>query len=200
MDPCWRKMIFIAVILAITIPISSGHRSRSRRLDNSNKDDIEKYLRDLCSETDKPDMCWNILKSELHKFDNDSDDIDIIDGVIELAIEKSKEIRDKLDQWFSDSNDENLKKKYHSCSKNYNEVDRNLEEAHRNLDSDDYRRIFDQIDDAEDELDKCKQEFGSDSFDPGHVRDRNNELVLYLDIVRAAADCLEDYDPDKDHN
>ncbi|KAH6795829.1 hypothetical protein C2S51_036815 [Perilla frutescens var. frutescens] len=200
MDTCWRKMIFIAVILAIAIPISSGHRRRSRRLDDSNKDDTEKYLRGLCSETDKPDMCWNILKSELHKFDDDSYDIDIIDGVIELAIEKSKEIRDKLDQWFSDSNDENLKKKYHSCLKNYNEVDRNLEEAYRNLDSDDYRRISDQIDDAEDELDKCKQEFGSDSFDPGHVEDRNNELGLYLDIVRVAADCLEDYQADEDHN
>ncbi|KAH6777849.1 hypothetical protein C2S51_009161 [Perilla frutescens var. frutescens] len=183
-------MIFIAVILAIAIPNSTCHRRRrSRRSDFLNRHDTEQNLRDLCSRTNRSDVCLNILKSELHRFDN-SDDRDIVDGVIDLATEKSKVIGEQLDQWFRDSNDDNLKEKYHSCSDSYNDVERNLQEMHRNLDSDDYRRISSQIDDAEERLKECKREFGSNSFDPGHVGDRNNELKLYLDMVRAASDRL----------
>ncbi|KAH6764433.1 hypothetical protein C2S51_015682 [Perilla frutescens var. frutescens] len=181
------------------MPVSTSHKRRSRRRSNdSDSDDTEQTLRDLCSEIDKSDMCWNILKSELHRF-SDSNDRDIFDGVIDLAIEKSKEIHEKINQWFSNSNNDKLKDKYNSCSKNYNDIDRNLEEARKNLDSDHYQKISDQINGAREKLNKCKHEFGADSFDPAHVRDRNNEIGLYLDMVRAAEDRLEDYDDDDDH-
>ncbi|XP_057811527.1 pectinesterase inhibitor-like [Salvia miltiorrhiza] len=182
-----QKTIFIALILAMAAPISTSHRRRWRRSDR--EWNSEQYLRDLCSETDRSDVCWNILRSELHRFD----DGDIAAGVIDLAVAKSKAIGDQLNQWYRDSNDDRMKNKYHSCSKNYDDVDRNLEQAQRNLDSDDNRRISDQIDDAEEELEECRREFGSGSFDPGHVEDRNNELRLYLDMVRVAVNRLEDY-------
>ncbi|XP_057812147.1 uncharacterized protein LOC131026319 [Salvia miltiorrhiza] len=184
-----QKMMFIALTIAIAVPYSRSHRRRSHDSDSNN---TEQYLRDLCSETDRSDVCWNILKSELRRFD-DCDDRDISDGVIDLAKEKSKVIRDQLKQWHTDSNDDSLKEKYHLCWENYNDVYRDLQEASKNLGSDDYKKISDQIDDAEDELDECRREFGPGSFDPGHVEDRNNELEIYLDVVRAAADRLEDY-------
>lgn len=178
-------MIFIALTIAIAVPSSTSHRRRSRRSNDPDSDNTEQYLRDLCSETDKSDVCWNILKSELRRFD-DCDDRDITDGVIDLAKAKSETIRDQLSQWYRDSNDDRLKEKYHLCSENYNDVYGDLEEASRNLGLDDYRKISDQVEDAEDKLDECRREFGSDSFDPGHVGDRNKELGLYLDIVGAA--------------
>lgn len=113
--------------------------------------------------------------------------------MIDLARAKSKEIREKLNQWHRDSNDENLKKKYYLCLENYNDVDRNLEKSLKNLGSDDYRKIWAQIDDSQGELDECKREFGSGSYDPAHVGDRNRELGVYLDVVRVAAERLEGY-------
>lgn len=177
----WQKkiliLIIITLILTIAIPISSAHKRRSK--------DAEKYIiRDLCSKTEDSDKCWNILK---HKF-NHSDERDIANNVIELAIAKSKEIRE---QWFSYSKNDNLKLKYRSCWKNYNEVDRNIVQAQRNLDSDDYRNISDQIDDAQGESDKCRQVF---EYDPTRVGDPNHEFGLYLDMVRVAVDRLEDSD------
>lgn len=181
-----QKAIVITLILAIAIPISTAHRRRRGRRSD---DDTEKYLRDICSGTDRSDDCWNILKSELHRFHGDSNGRGVVNAVIELAIAKSKEIRDKLDRWFSDSDNDELKEKYHSCSENYDDGERSLEKARRDLDdSDDCGRISDKINGAGEELEKCKRVFGSDSFDPAHVGDRNKELQLYLDIVRAAAD------------
>lgn len=186
-------IILIALILAITIPISSAHRRRRRRShhdhNSDSSDETEHSLRDLCSETDRSDACWDILKPEIRRFDG-SDDGDIADHVIDLAADKSKEIRDKLKQWHSDSDNDELKKKYHSCSKNYNDVDHSLKEARKNLDSD-------QVEEAEKELEKCEREFDGDSFDPAHVGDRNKELRLYLDMVRVASDRLENYDQEE---
>ncbi|KAG6398142.1 hypothetical protein SASPL_139595 [Salvia splendens] len=187
-----QKLLFIALTIATAVPFSTSHRKRSRKSHGSNSgDNTEKYLRDLCSETDRSDVCWNILRSEVRRFDSGGDR-DIAGGVIDLAIAKSKEIHGKLRKWHKDSDDKKLKEKYHLCSENYNDVFRDLKEAVKKLGSDDYREILDEIDDAEDELDECRQLFGSGSFDPGHVEDRNDELGVYLDVVRAAADRLGD--------
>ncbi|KAH6820326.1 hypothetical protein C2S53_016990 [Perilla frutescens var. hirtella] len=189
-------MIFIAFILAIAIPISTGHRRRHgwRRSDNT-----QQCLKDLCSEIDRSDECWNILKSESHEFD-DSDEKGIAKGVIDMAIAKSKEIHDRLNHYHSDSRDDKLKEKYHACSKNYNNASRNLVVVRRNLDSGDhYRNIHVQLDGAKEELKKCKREFREGRFDPGHVGDRNKELGIYLDIVRVATDRLA-RDNDRDHH
>ncbi|KAG6395414.1 hypothetical protein SASPL_146059 [Salvia splendens] len=193
----WKKTIFIALIIAIAIPTSLAHKRRFRRSDDSNSDDAEQYLRDLCSETDRSDACLNIVKSELHRFNHVIGDIN--DKIIDLALEKSEEFRDQLKQWHKDSNDERLKEKYRSCSSNYNDINRDLQELQRNLDSDDDRKTSDLIEDIEHELDECKREFGQGSFDPGHVEDRNNELGIYSDLVRVAIDRLEDFYKETNH-
>ncbi|KAL1538425.1 pectinesterase inhibitor-like [Salvia divinorum] len=183
-----QKLLFIALAIAIAVPSSTGHRRRSRK---SHGSDTEKYLRDLCSDTNRSDVCWNILRSEARRFDS-GDDGDVAGGVIDLARTKAKEIYGKLRKWHKDSSDEKLKDKYHLCSENYNDLLRDLKEASKKLGSSDHQKILDEIDDAEDELDECRQLFGSGSFDPGHVEDRNDELGVYLDVVRAAAVRLGD--------
>ncbi|KAL1535471.1 hypothetical protein AAHA92_28245 [Salvia divinorum] len=93
----WKKTIIIALIVAIAAPISAADNRRSRRSHHgSNPDDAEQYLRDLCSETDRPDECLHVVKSELHRFDHGGD---INDKIIALASEKSKEFRDQLKRW-----------------------------------------------------------------------------------------------------
>lgn len=193
----YRQKLFISItlILTIAIPITTAHRRRSRRSQHDSFSDSvpdsEQCLRDLCSDTERPDVCSTILKSESNRFEN-SDDRDVAGGVIDLAIARSNEIRDTLEQWFTDSTDDSVKDKYRTCSENYGDVGRNLEEARRSLDSDDYRRISVGVADGEDELEKCRREFETESFDPGHVADRVSEIRVYLDMVKAAADRLED--------
>lgn len=101
-------------------------------------------------------------------------------------MQKAEVFNDELNKWYKDTNDVRWKEKYRLCSKNYIEVDRNLKMARRSLDSDDYRLISDQIDDAREELDKCKCKMGPSLFEPGHVVDRNNELGFYLIFAQAA--------------
>ncbi|KAH6758896.1 hypothetical protein C2S51_019131 [Perilla frutescens var. frutescens] len=181
-----QKITFIALILTIVIPLSTCHRERSRRLEHSN--DTEQHLRDLCSKTKRSDKCWNILKSALNKFDDNSDDQYFMASVVtDLAITKSKEIYDRVYQYHLDSNDEGLKEKYFSCSKNYYNANCNLVLARRNLEYDEYPNILDELDDVEEELKICRQKFREESFDAGRVRDQNEEFGLYVDIVRAAA-------------
>ena len=156
-----HKTILIALILAITIPISSARY----RIKSKTSNDVVQQLRDHCSE---------------------SDSVSIADCTISVAMQKAEAFSDELYKWYKDTNDVKWKEKYRLCSKNYIEVDRNLKMARRSLDSDDYRIISDQIDDAREELDKCKCEIGPSLFEPGHVVDRNNELGLYLIFARAA--------------
>ncbi|KAH6820327.1 hypothetical protein C2S53_016991 [Perilla frutescens var. hirtella] len=181
-----QKITFIALLLTIGIPLSTGDRERSRRLKHSN--DTEQHLRDLCSETKRSDECWNILKSALNKFHDNSDDQYFMASVVtDLAITKSKEIYDRVYQYYSNSNDDGLKKKYFSCSKNYYNANCNLVLARRNLEYDEYPNISDELDDVEEELKICRQNFREESFDAGRVKGQNEEFGLYVDIVRAAA-------------
>ncbi|KAL1537593.1 hypothetical protein AAHA92_30088 [Salvia divinorum] len=151
-----KTILFIALILAITTPISS---------DRSN-DVVQQYLGDLCPETD--------------------DIVGIADCMISLAMQKAEALGDELNKWHKVSTGERSEEKYRTCSKSYVEVGRNLKMARRSLDSDDYRMILDEIDDAREELDECGNEFGPGLFEPGHVVDRNNELRFYLILARAA--------------
>lgn len=183
-----QKIILVTLILTIAIPVSTSHR---KKWGESSKD-TEQYLRDLCTKTDRSEECWKILKPELYRF-GDSDEGTVAGAVIDLAIAKSDEIHDKLKQDYSDSKNDELKEKYNSCSRNYNDVNRNLVAARRDLDSDVRRNIAVQIKDAGEELKKCKREFEKESFDPAHIRDRNKEIGLYLEIVRAAAHGLENH-------
>lgn len=177
-----RKISFIALILTLAIPVSAGdHAERSRRSEN-----IEQFLKDLCSETEKSNECWNILKSELNRFTS-SDERTIAGDAADLAIAKSKEIYDELYQYHLDSEDEGLKKKYLLCAKNYYDANCNLVLARRNLDFDENPNISNEVSDAEEELNNCEHEFEEELFDPARVGDRNEELGLYLGIVRAAS-------------
>lgn len=196
MFPYWQKAILISLVLAISVPTSTADRRGSRR--DLNSGDREKYLRDLCSGTQNPDACWKNLKSPLQRLENSSDK-DIAKGVLDLARAKSKEIRDKLNQWYKASNDENLKKKYHFCSIKYNEVERRLGKALEDLSTNDRRKGWYEIDDSQYDVDVCMRQFGRDSSDPGHVG--NREFEVYLDVVRAAAERLEGYNrPDYARN
>ncbi|KAK4440307.1 hypothetical protein Salat_0365600 [Sesamum alatum] len=175
-----QKIISIALILVIAIPSSLGRRERS---------ETETDLRDLCSETRKPKQCRKIIKSQFSIFE-ETDSRSVAGAVIDLAVAKADEIHDKLNQLYQDSGDDKLKEKYISCSKNYNDAHRNLDLAKRNLDSNDYQNIPVQVDDTLEELKSCRHEFRKDSFDPAHIRNRNKEFGVYVDIVKVAADRL----------
>ncbi|KAH6796127.1 hypothetical protein C2S51_037113 [Perilla frutescens var. frutescens] len=193
----FKNIIYVALILTVAIPISTSHREKWRRSDEP-KTDTKGYLRDLCSKTNKSNECWKILKPELYRF-SDSSDKNIASIVMDMAKAKSNEVHDKLNHYYSDSKNDELKDKYTSCSKNYNDINRNLIVTERDLDSDNYANIPVQINDASEELKNCMQEFEKDSFDPAHIRDRNKELGLYLEIVWLTMDRMKnEHDNDRD--
>ncbi|KAL8033896.1 hypothetical protein ABFX02_13G186000 [Erythranthe guttata] len=175
-----HRIIFIALVLAIAVPSSLGRREKS---------EIEKDLRNLCSQTNRTKECWYFVKSEINRF-NQSDFKGVAGVVIDLAIAKSDAINDLLNRLYQGSKDEKLKEKYLSCSKNYNDANRNLYLAKINLDSDHYQNIPIQIEDTVEELDSCRREFVKGSFDPAHIRNRNKEFRLYVEIVKVATDRL----------
>ncbi|KAG6398141.1 hypothetical protein SASPL_139594 [Salvia splendens] len=166
-----QKIILLALILAIAVPISKcGEEESSRRLE------------DLCSETNRSSDCRNILKSNWNRF-NLSDDR----AVVELAIAKSKEIYDGIYRHHLDSGDERLKSKYLSCAINYYDANCNLEMARRTLDFDEFPDITGDVDDVEEKVMSCWREFREESLDPGRARDSGEEIGLYLEMIRAAA-------------
>ncbi|KAL1538424.1 hypothetical protein AAHA92_27174 [Salvia divinorum] len=170
-----QKTILLALILAISIPISKcGEEESSTRLD------------ELCSENNRPNDCRNILKSEWSRFDL-SDDRAVAGAVVELAIAKSKEIYDRIYQHHLDSGDEGLKSKYLSCAISYYDANCNLEMARRTLDFDEFPDISGDVGGVEEEVVSCRREFREESLDPGRARGADEEIGLYLEMIRAAA-------------
>ncbi|KAL0442360.1 UNVERIFIED_CONTAM: hypothetical protein Slati_1958700 [Sesamum latifolium] len=129
-------------------------------------------------------------QTELSSF-GETDSRSVAGAVIGLAVAKAQEIHDRLNQLYQDSGDDKLKEKYTSCSKNYNDANRNLYLAKTNLDSNDFQNIPVQMDDTLEELKSCRHEFDKDSFDPAHIRNRNKEFGVYVDIVKVATDRLQ---------
>ncbi|KAL8508406.1 hypothetical protein ACS0TY_018860 [Phlomoides rotata] len=184
-----HRVILIALILSISIPISIGHGEhfKNDKSEDSEPDSkIGRYLRRLCSDTKKSKQCWKIIKHEIDRF-TDTDIRNVAGIVLNLAIEKSDEINDKLNHLHLDSRDDSLQEKYLSCSNNYNDPHHNLKIAKGYLDSDhDYQRIHDRVDDVAKELKSCKHQFWEKSFDPSHIKDNNKEFGEYVEIVRTA--------------
>ncbi|KAG8370073.1 hypothetical protein BUALT_Bualt14G0079700 [Buddleja alternifolia] len=176
----YRTILFIALFVAFTIPSSLCHK------DDSNSETI---LRDLCSRIERSKECVDIIKSELSRFE-DSGCNDVAGPVIDLAREKAEQIRDMLNKLHEDSNDDKLKEKYLSCSSNYNDAGRNLDLAKRSFDSNDHRSIPEQVNDTEEELESCRREFDEGAFDPAHIRDRNKEFEVYVDLLKVTIDRL----------
>ena len=187
-----KKLILITLILTITIPISTAHRRRWGRRSPSRGDDknAEQFLRDICSNHEKADACLSLIKGDPRLFDN-SNSADAVSDVIDLALEKINAFGEQLNKWYEDTNDNTIRERYGSCAENYDDVRAHIEDAKRDFGSDDLRSVADRVDEARDELDRCKRVFGPGSIDPGHVENRNNEIGIYLDIVRAAATRLD---------
>ncbi|KAL7131252.1 hypothetical protein ABFS83_13G185900 [Erythranthe nasuta] len=175
------RIIFVALIFAISATSSLGRREKS---------EIEKDLRDLCSETNRTKECWYVIKSELNRFTDADGSKGVAGVVIDLAIAKAGEIHGELNKLYSGSTDENLKFKYISCSKNYNDANRNLELAKKMVDTNHNRFIAVEIYDTVQELRSCMLEFTKDSFDPAHISNMNKEFGLYVGIVKVATNRL----------
>ncbi|KAL7099138.1 hypothetical protein ACP275_09G063900 [Erythranthe tilingii] len=177
------RIISIAlIVLAIAVTSSLGRRDKS---------DIEKDLRDLCSQTNRTEECSYVVKSEFNTFEDTDGSKGVAGVVIDLAIAKAREIHDDLNRLYGGSKDKDLKFKYISCSKNYNDANRNLGLVKKMLDSNrNYRFIAVEINDTVQELKGCMLEFSKDPFDPAHIRDRNKEFGLYLEIATVATNRL----------
>ncbi|KAK4440313.1 hypothetical protein Salat_0366200 [Sesamum alatum] len=176
-----RIIVSIALMFAIAVPSSMGHKQKS---------ELEKALRDLSSETTKPEESWKILNSEFSRF-NGSDRRGVLAVVIDLAIAKGNELHGRLNRLFEEASfDDKLKYEYISCSKNYNDAIRNLNLAKRSLDPNHYWNLRIQVDDTVQELQSCIHEYDKDLVDPQHFRNRNKEFEVYIDIVKVAADRL----------
>ncbi|GFQ08858.1 hypothetical protein PHJA_003029800 [Phtheirospermum japonicum] len=167
----------------IAISPSLGHKEISK------SSEVEKYLRDISSKTNESKRSWEIIKPELSKF-RDADPRKIADTIIVLAKTKGEEIHKELNRLYEASRDDKLIYKYGSCSKNYNDANRNLYLARRDIELKTDRNIPIQINDTFEELNSCELQFDNDSFDPAHIRDRNREFRVYLQIVKVATDGL----------
>ncbi|KAG6392146.1 hypothetical protein SASPL_146357 [Salvia splendens] len=188
-----QKLILITLILTITIPISTAHRRRWGRRSPSRRggdDNAEQFLRDICSSHEKADTCLSLIKGDPRLFDN-SNSVDAVNDVIDLALEKINAFGEQLNKWYEDTNDDSIRGRYRTCAENYDDVRAHVEDAERDFGSDDFRSVADRVDEARDELERCKQVFGPGSIDPGHVENRNNEIEIYLDIVRDATTRLD---------
>ncbi|KAL1537591.1 pectinesterase inhibitor-like [Salvia divinorum] len=188
-----QKLILITLILAVAIPISTAHRRRWRRRSPSRgrgDDNAEQFLRDICSRHEKADACLSLIKADPRLFDN-SDNAGAVSDVIDLALEKTGAFAEQLNKWYEDTNDSSIRERYGSCAESYDDVRDRLEDAKRDVGSDDFRSVGDRADEARDVLERCERVFGPGSIDPGHVENRNNEIRIYLDIVRAATTRLD---------
>ncbi|KAL8508424.1 hypothetical protein ACS0TY_018882 [Phlomoides rotata] len=179
-----QRVVIPLLIFTIATPISMGdfEEVSEPRINDS---EISRYLRDLCSDTEKSKQCWKIIEPEINRF-TDTDIRNIAGVVIDLAIVKSRDISDQLNQLYRDSGNDALKEKYRSCSQNYYDANSNLDFVRRSLNSGNFQEITSVVDNAEEELKSCKREFGRESFDPAHTRNRNKEFRNYVDIVRTA--------------
>ncbi|KAL6502192.1 hypothetical protein OROMI_021969 [Orobanche minor] len=162
-----QRIIIIALIFMIAISPSLGRREKSK---------VKKDLKEFCAQTGKSKECWKIIKPKLREF-HDTDPKTVADVLLDMARAKDE-----------------LKEKYLSCSKNYNDAIRNLNLARRNLESDNYQNIPVQIDDTIEELKGCRFEFNKGSFDPSHIRNREKEFRVYVDIAKVATDSLLNHD------
>lgn len=186
-----QKLILITLILTITIPISTAHRRRwGRRSPSRDDDDAEQFLRDICSSHEKADTCLSLIKGDPRLFDN-SNSADAVSDVIDLALEKINAFGEQLNKWYEDTNDDSIRDRYRTCAENYDDVRAHIKDARSDFGSDDFRSVADRVDEARDELERCNRVFGAGSIDPGHVGNRNNEIGIYLDIVRAATTRLD---------
>ncbi|CAA0832247.1 Unknown protein [Striga hermonthica] len=199
------QTILIALILSVSISPSLArkhkhkhkHHHRERDEPEYIPDDLNRELKDLCSQTDDSKVCWHIIEPEISRF-KDTDPDCITDVLLDLAISRANEIHDELNGYHEDSKNDELKEKYLSCSKNYNDAVRNLNLAKTNLGSGDYENIPIQIEDTQQELEGCRGEFCEGSFDPGHIGNRVNEFDLYVNIVKVSVDRLRDWDSRED--
>ncbi|KAG8389234.1 hypothetical protein BUALT_Bualt02G0207600 [Buddleja alternifolia] len=173
-------IMFFAFLFAFAIPFSLCHIEDS---------DNETTLRDLCSQIERSSECIDIIKSKLSRFENSGCN-DVTGPVMDLAREKAEQIRDMFKGLHEDSNDDNLKEKYLSCSSNYNDVSRDLDVAKKSFDSNDYQNIHEQMDDIVEELESCREVFNKSAFYPTHVRDRNIEYEVYADLLKVTVDHL----------
>ncbi|XP_075481349.1 pectinesterase inhibitor-like [Primulina tabacum] len=173
-------IISIAVILMFAIPASSARHHRKKDKDGD--------LRDLCSKTHDPELCWKLLKPERSRFHTDT--TGVVEVAIELAKGKADEIQDKISRLGEESNNEKMKEKYWSCSKNYGDVIRDLNEAKRMLRKREYSALPVLVDDVIDELKSCHNNFDNGAFDPAHIQNRNMEFRVYADLLKVAVDCL----------
>ncbi|CAA0832246.1 Unknown protein [Striga hermonthica] len=195
-----QQIIAIALIFTLSISPSFAHKSEHKHKhkhkhhkERRDRNEIERELRDLSSQTSNPDASWRIIKPELDNF-NDTDPTIVTAVLLELAITRGDQIHDQLNNYHEDSRNDELKSKYLSCSKNYNDAVRNLNLAKYNLESENYEDIPIQIEDTQQELEGCRGDFCEGSFDPGHIGDRINEFEVYVDIVKVSVDRLLDFD------
>ncbi|KAL8513001.1 hypothetical protein ACS0TY_019245 [Phlomoides rotata] len=188
-----RVILIFALFLSIAIPISIGHKETSKNKsddfepdsDDGDDSEIERYLRDLCSDTKKSKQCWKIIKPEISRF-TDTDSRNVIGVVLDLAIAKSDEIHELLNQLHSDSGDDSLKEKYESCANNYEQARNNLGNVHAYMSEHDYYFVQECVNVAAKNLKSCEHQFGKTAFDPAHIRDRNKEFGRYMEIVKTA--------------
>ncbi|KAL7089634.1 hypothetical protein ACP275_13G196500 [Erythranthe tilingii] len=174
-----HRIIFIALVFAIAVPSSLGD------WDYWTKPQLENYLQELCSQTNDTQVCWNFIKDEANRF-NETSILRAAIIALDPVEEKADEIHDKLDRLYNRSKDKNLKNKYLSCSKNYNDAISYLKLVRRSFVNYDFDNILGQVDDAVEELNICSLEFTDNSFDPAHIRNRNNEFRICLEFLKAA--------------
>ncbi|KAL8512978.1 hypothetical protein ACS0TY_019223 [Phlomoides rotata] len=205
----FQRMILVTLVLTISIPISICHRERLKNkcdcgddsepdhincgddsepdIDDDREDsEIGNYLRDICSDTEKPKQCWKIIKAEITRF-TDTDSRNVAGIAVDLAIAKSTEIKDQLNQFNQKPAESALKVKYAFCLNSYNDAKHNLETVKGNIYTcGNCGNISTRVDNVTHDLTSCKERFDETGFDPANIRDRNKGFGHYVDIVRAA--------------
>ncbi|KAL7142204.1 hypothetical protein ABFS83_08G108500 [Erythranthe nasuta] len=177
----YLRNIFIALVLAIAVPSSLGGDWNIMT-----KPEVEKYLSDLCSQTNNTDYCLNLVESEVNGSNNTT-----ILSVALFALDSAKETVDKvhedLERSYNETKDANLKNKYLQCSYNYNDAIRNFELVKKTFSNGDCEHILHRIDDTVEDVNRCSREFSDYSFEEGYLNwMTNNEFRTRLEFLRAA--------------
>lgn len=193
MGSSFHKIIILVIIFTIAIPISMSKSDwdddSPSKIASTNDSKIERYLKDLCSNTTDPKQSWKIIKPEIVRF-TDTDIRNVTGVVIDLAIEKSRAIHDILYQLYAVCREiyelKPCKDKAKSCMKNYTYANHYLQIARSYLNFN-FGEIPNYVDYVEGELKSCINDFRDKTLDSTGIMDRNKEFENYLEIVRAAA-------------
>lgn len=177
-------MSLINLFAVITIIASAAS------VGSSPTDGWDEVLKLLCNDTDNPNKCWDeIIVAHYDKFNHTEDRVRATISALDLARAKAIEIQQQIKKLYTTCDAENqlLKDKYMLCVNNYNDVISDIDNGKTYINTPGiWYTATPPGDIILDDFAKCVHSFDIWAADLNQVRDMNNEMKVYAQLVRAS--------------